>query len=79
MGLKRSGVAQKNEVGLALSGGGFRATLFHLGAVWRLNELALLQSLTRVSTVSGGSILAGLMAVRWSHLIFEDGKATRAC
>ena len=76
MGLKRSGVAQKNEVGLALSGGGFRATLFHLGAVWRLNELALLQSLTRVSTVSGGSILAGLMAVRWSHLIFEDGKAT---
>jgi hypothetical protein len=24
-------------VGLALSGGGFRATLFHLGSLWRLN------------------------------------------
>ena len=28
--------------GLALSGGGFRATLFHLGTLWRLNELGLL-------------------------------------
>ena len=69
-------MAQKNDIGLALSGGGFRATLFHLGAVWRLNELALLQSVARVSTVSGGSILAGLMAVHWSRLIFEDGTAT---
>ena len=28
--------------GLALSGGGFRAMLFHLGALWRLNEMAML-------------------------------------
>ena len=67
---------QNNEIGLALSGGGFRATLFHLGAVWRLNELAMLQSVDRVSSVSGGSILAGLIAVRWPRLTFEDGIAT---
>ena len=74
--MKRSRMVQQRDIGLALSGGGFRATLFHLGAVWRLNELALLQSVARVSTVSGGSILAGLMAVHWSRLAFEDGTAT---
>ena len=73
---KRSHMVQRHDIGLALSGGGFRATLFHLGAVWRLNELALLPSVARVSTVSGGSILAGLMAVRWTRLSFQDGVAT---
>ena len=34
-------------IGLALSGGGFRATLFHIGAVWRLVELGVLTSLTQ--------------------------------
>ena len=63
------------EVGLALSGGGFRATLFHLGAIWRLNEMALLPEIGRFSSVSGGSILAGLIAVRWSNLDFCEGIA----
>ena len=61
--------------GLALSGGGFRATLFHLGAIWRLNELALLPEIGMISSVSGGSILAGLLAVRWPRLQFEKGVA----
>ncbi|MGH0028967.1 MAG: patatin-like phospholipase family protein [Myxococcota bacterium] len=56
---------------LALSGGGFRAMLFHIGAVWRLNELGLLQGLKRISSVSGGSIFAGRLAVRWKHLNFD--------
>ena len=64
-----------HELGLALSGGGFRATLFHLGAAWRLNELALLGSVIRISSVSGGSLLSGLMASRWSRLAFRDGVA----
>ena len=64
-----------STTGLALSGGGFRATLFHLGAVWRLNEMALLPEIGQISSVSGGSILAGLMAVRWSRLNFQDGVA----
>lgn len=63
-------------VGLALSGGGFRATLFHLGSLWRLNELGYLPKLDRVSSVSGGSITAGLLAVRWGQLQWADGIAT---
>ncbi|WP_374367880.1 patatin-like phospholipase family protein [Piscinibacter sp.] len=62
-------------IGLALSGGGFRATLFGLGSLWRLNEAGLLGRLDRISSVSGGSILAGLLAHRWRRLDFVDGSA----
>jgi NTE family protein len=55
-------------IGLALSGGGFRATLFHCGALWRLSELGYLQRLARVSSVSGGSITAGQLALKWAAL-----------
>ncbi len=43
---------------LCLSGGGFRAALFHLGAVRRLNELGVLSQIDAISSVSGGSILS---------------------
>ena len=55
--------------GLALSGGGFRASLFHLGVTRRLHELGVLQKITRLSTVSGGSIFAGFLA---NQLIEKD-------
>ncbi len=61
---------------LCLSGGGYRAMLFHLGTLWRLNELAYLPKLDRVSSVSGGSIAAGVLAKRWSELDFDDGVAS---
>jgi NTE family protein len=48
-------------IALCLSGGGYRAMLFHVGALLRLNELGLLLSLDRVSSVSGGSITAALL------------------
>jgi len=54
----------ENSVGLSLSGGGFRATLFHLGAIRRLNEFGVLPRLTTISSVSGGSILNGFLASR---------------
>ena len=79
-------------LGLCLSGGGYRAMVFHLGALWRLNELGLLkkaimvhkappeigaQQLVRVSSVSGGSITAGLLGLRWQSLVFDsEGVAT---
>ena len=63
------------SIGLALSGGGFRATLFGLGSLWRLNEGGLLRRLTRVTSVSGGSILAGVLAHRWRQLNFVDDQA----
>ncbi|WP_022926205.1 patatin-like phospholipase family protein [Serinicoccus marinus] len=46
---------------LCLSGGGFRAALFHLGAVRRLDELGVLGSLRSLSAVSGGAVLATLL------------------
>ena len=62
---------------LALSGGGFRAVLFHVGVLWRLNELGVLSRLSRISSVSGGSIVSGLLAVRWQRLAFDaSGVAT---
>jgi len=53
-----------HSIGLSLSGGGFRATLFHLGAIRRLNEFGITTKLTTVSSVSGGSILNGFLASR---------------
>ncbi len=49
---------------LHLYGGGYRAALFHLGALTRLNELGLLANLDTVGAVAGGSILAALLAAR---------------
>lgn len=56
---------------LCLSGGGFRATLFHLGVIHRLNELGILAKLSTITSVSGGSILNGVLATRWSRLKFD--------
>ena len=61
----------KPGMALCLSGGGYRAMVFHLGAVWRLNELGLLKGLARVSSVSGGSITAGMLGLRWNTLAFN--------
>lgn len=57
-------VAPRERKGLALclSGGGFRAALFHLGALRRLNELGILSALDTITAVSGGSILAAHLA-----------------
>lgn len=60
---------------LCLSGGGYRAMVFHLGALIRLNEVGLLQTLKRVSSVSGGSITAGLLGLKWNELRFSAGVA----
>jgi NTE family protein len=50
--------------------------LFHLGALWRLNELGFLPRLDRVSSVSGGSITAATLGRQWARLDFDaDGVA----
>jgi hypothetical protein len=48
------------RVGLALSGRGFRAALFHVGVLARLAELDVLRHVEVLSCVSGGSILGAL-------------------
>jgi NTE family protein len=47
---------------LCLSGGGFRAAIFHLGAMLRLHELGVLRGLDLISSVSGGSIASAWLA-----------------
>jgi predicted acylesterase/phospholipase RssA len=55
------------RIGLALSGGGFRATLFHLGVVRFLFEIGALKHVSRVSAVSGGSILGAHLVLNWER------------
>ena len=62
---------------LALSGGGYRAMLFHAGALWRLNQIGKLRQLTHVSSVSGGSIAAGVLAAHWNDLDFDGNGVAR--
>ena len=56
--------AERKGIALCLSGGGFRATLFHLGALRRLNELGVLSQVDTISSVSGGSIVSAHLAQR---------------
>ncbi|MBN9120698.1 MAG: patatin-like phospholipase family protein [Planctomycetes bacterium] len=63
------------KIGLALSGGGFRATLFHLGVVRYLHEAGLLRNVTHICSVSGGSILAGHLALNWEQYLKDFDRA----
>lgn len=53
--------AARSGIAICLSGGGYRAALFHLGALRRLNELGLLAGARTISGVSGGAIAASLL------------------
>jgi predicted acylesterase/phospholipase RssA len=55
------------KFGLALSGGGFRASLYHLGLVRFLRDADLLRQVTHITSVSGGSILSAHLALNWDR------------
>lgn len=61
--------AEKWPLALVLSGGGIRAMVFHLGVLKLMAEEQMLEQVQKVSTVSGGSLLVGLMlqenGMRW--------------
>jgi NTE family protein len=65
-------VDPQRNFALSLSGGGYRAMLYHIGTLRRLNESGLLAELAVVSSVSGGSITAGMLAKAWRELEFES-------
>jgi len=50
------------RIGLTLSGGGFRATAFGLGALRALNAAGVLNNVQVVSGISGGSLLTAMWA-----------------
>jgi NTE family protein len=64
----------KPGIGLCLSGGGYRAMVFHVGVLWRLYETGVLKKIDRISSVSGGSITSGLLGLRWSELRLDPSK-----
>ena len=61
-------------IALCLSGGGYRAMIFHVGMLWRLNEAGYLPRLARISSVSGGSITAGVLGLEVVALDVRRGQ-----
>lgn len=57
----------KKRIGLALSGGGFRAAAFHLGVFRTLESMGLLWKLDLLTCVSGGSIAGAFLALNWGR------------
>jgi predicted acylesterase/phospholipase RssA len=55
------------KIGLALSGGGFRASLYHLGLVRFLRDAGVLSQVSHITSVSGGSILAAHLVLNWDR------------
>src|SRR6476661_6879024 len=55
------------KIGLALSGGGFRASLYHLGLLRFLRDAGALSQVTHVTAVSGGSIIAAHVVLNWER------------
>jgi predicted acylesterase/phospholipase RssA len=62
------------KIGLALSGGGFRASLYHLGLVRFLRDAGLLSQVSHITAVSGGSIIAAHMALNWDRYNGSPGE-----
>jgi len=67
------------KVGLALSGGGFRASLYHIGVLAKLAELDLLRHVEVLSCVSGGAIIGAHYYLEVRKLLQEraDREITR--
>ena len=61
-----------SNTGLALSGGGFRATLYHLGVIRYLRDAGALAHVTDIAAVSGGSILAAHLVLNWDRYTGDD-------
>ena len=65
-------------IGLALSGGGFRATLYHLGVIRYLRDNGTLPFIDDIAAVSGGSILAAHLVLNWDRYTGSDAEFAEA-
>src|SRR5690348_12868481 len=63
-----------DRIGLALSGGGFRASLYHLGVVRFLRDARILPRITHITSVSGGSIFAAHLVLNWDRYNGSPGE-----
>jgi predicted acylesterase/phospholipase RssA len=71
---RHGGNLTMKKLGLALSGGGFRASLYHLGLLRFLRDAGLLPQVTHITSVSGGSIMAAHLVLNWDRY---NGEATQ--
>ena len=62
----------EDVAGLSLSGGGYRAMVYHTGVLVRLNELGVLPNINEIASVSGGSIVAATLGLVWGDLRFNN-------
>jgi predicted acylesterase/phospholipase RssA len=67
--------ARTGKIGLALSGGGYRASLFHIGVLARLAECDVLRRVEVLSCVSGGSIVGAYYYLKLRRLLQETPDA----
>lgn len=67
----QEGRTPEKGTALCLSGGGYRAMVFHVGVLWRLYEANMLRGIKRISSVSGGSITSAVLGLNWSKLSFD--------
>jgi len=82
-----SDLKRTDKIGLALSGGGFRASLFHIGVLARLAEMDILKHIHVLSTVSGGSIIGACYYLKIKELLegnrkdltAQSGRINREC
>ena len=63
------------KIGLAFSGGGFRASLFHIGVLAKLAEFDLLRDVEVISCVSGGSVIGAFYYLELKNLL-ESGRTS---
>jgi NTE family protein len=67
MAIKTNNIVDR--LGLGLSGGGFRASFFHIGILAQMADQGLLRHVEVISTVSGGSIIGALYYLHVKKLL----------
>jgi predicted acylesterase/phospholipase RssA len=77
VGFEMARIARLGKVGLALSGGGFRASFYHIGVLARLAEADVLRHVDVLSTVSGGSIVGAHYYLLLRELLTRESNPSR--
>lgn len=70
--------AEGEPIGLALSGGGFRSALFHVGVLRWLRRENKLGAIGSITGVSGGAIVAAHLGLNWARYTSKNEKTHRA-
>ena len=66
------------RIGLALSGGGFRASLYHIGVIRYLRDAGILPRITHITSVSGGSVFGAHLVLNWDRYCGSDSEFQEA-